>query len=103
MTAQKKITVVDEQKAEATESEAPAVEFDHDGETYTVERDALDNLELFEAVEDEKYLVACRGFIGDAQWAKFKEAHRNERGRIPMSAASDFLQKLMDAIGSGNF
>lgn len=98
-TTQKKTT--DARKAEATD-EVQYVEFEHNGETYTVHPDALDNLELFEAVEDEQYLKATRGFIGKEQWDKFKNTHRTEDGRVPMAALEGFLQALMEAIGQGN-
>lgn len=87
-------------KAEAKD-EPIIVEFD--GETYTIDRDNADNLELFEFIEDEKYMSAIRGFVGPEQWAKYKDAHRDEKGRVPAATFQDFLQIVMDAIGgAGN-
>lgn len=89
-------------KAEARPEEAKPVEFEYDGKTYVVTPDALDNLELFEAVEDEKYLTATRGFLGKEQWERFKDAHRLPDGRVPLEAFEGFLQALMKAVGQGN-
>ena len=88
-------------KAEA--ADAPAtVEFEHDGETYVIERANMNNLELFEAIEDERFITATRGFIGREQWAQFKDKYRTEDGNVPIESLEGFLQALMEAVGQGN-
>ena len=90
-------------KAEAKPEKATPTTFEYGEETYTVAPEALDNVELFEAVEDQKYLTAARGFVGREQWDAFKNANRTEDGRVPMEHAEAFLKALMDAVGgSGN-
>lgn len=88
-------------KAEAQDLDEN-IEFEYDGTTYTVERANLDNLELFEAIEDQQYIKATRGFIGRDQWEKFKDVHRTEDGRVPMEPLEGFLEALMEAVGQGN-
>lgn len=88
-------------KAEATDDPKDFT-FEYDGETYTVAAENLDNLELFEAIEDQRYLRATRGFIGQAQWDAFKDKYRTPDGRVPMSGLEGFLSALMEAVGQGN-
>lgn len=90
------------QKDEATPEKAQPTEFVHGGETYTVAPGTLDNVDLFEAIEDQKYITAARGFVGQAQWDKFKNLSRNEEGRVPMKQVEEFLTALMEAVGAGN-
>lgn len=78
------------------------ITFEHDGLTYTVTSEAAEDVELFEAIEDEKYMSAVRGFLGREQWAAFKDAHRTPAGRVPMPAMESLLNALMGAIGQGN-
>lgn len=88
-------------KAEAQEDVAP-ITFTYSDAEYTIEPERLNNLELFEAIEDGRYITATKGFLGDTQWAAFKEANRTEDGRVPMEALEGLLTALMKAVGSGN-
>jgi hypothetical protein len=88
-------------KTEAAEDPEP-ISFEHNGVRYVIAPDALDDLELMENLEDEKYFAAVRGFVGAEQWATFKATNRNEDGRVPASAAEPFLDKLLEVIGKGN-
>ena len=84
------------------EAKSDFVEFDHDGHHYTIDRANADNLELMEFVEDAQYIKAIRGYVGLDQWAKFKDAHRDEAGRVTTATFESFLQSVMDAIGGGS-
>jgi hypothetical protein len=88
-------------KAEAAGDPQP-VSFEFDGETYTIDADAADDLELMEYIEGEKYILALKGYLGAEQWQRFKDTHRNDKGRVTASRAGDFLQALTEAIGAGN-
>jgi hypothetical protein len=87
-------------------AEAAAQHLDvlHNGETYRIDRDNADNLELMEFTEDGKYISAIRGYLGEDQWSKWKNANRDEKGRVRSGDFESFLQSVMDAIGgkSGN-
>lgn len=102
MTAKKSTNVTAIKNEAKGIADREPVSFEHDGATYTIDPENLDNLELFEAIEDEKYLTATRGFLGKAQWKAFKDANRDEQGRVPMAPVEDFLQAMMEAIGQGN-
>lgn len=86
------------------EARLDAIEFEHNGHTYRVDRDNADNLELMEFTEDRKYISAIRGYLGEDQWAAWKDANRDEKGRVRSADFESFLQSVMDAIGgeSGN-
>lgn len=88
--------------AAKAEAKAQFIEFDHDGEHYTIDRDNADNLELMEFVEDAQYIKAIRGYVGLDQWSKFKDAHRDDQGRVTTDSFESFLQAAMDAIGGGS-
>lgn len=81
------------------EAKGGPVVFEFDGDTYEIDRDNTDNLELFEAIEDEKYMTAIRGFIGQDQWQKWKDAHRDDKGRVRTDKFEPFLNAAMKAIG----
>lgn len=79
-----------------------SIEFEHGGRTYSISPDVADNLELFEAIEDEKYMTAIRGFVGPEQWQLYKDDHRTPDGRVPVEGFEEFLNKVTAAIGGGS-
>lgn len=82
---------------------ADGIAVDFDGVTYTVDSTSVNDLELMEYLEEEKYVLAIRGYLGVEQWSKFKESHRSaETGRVPMDRVPAFLTELTEAIGQGN-
>lgn len=91
----------DHLKAEAGQ-DVEDVTFEHDGVTYTVTRASMNNLELFEFVEDQHYIKATRGFVGREQWEQFKDKYRTEDGNVPLESLEGFLEALMGAVGQGN-
>lgn len=86
-------------KAEAKDKD---VELDFEGVHYVIDRDNAKNLELMEFVEDEQYIKAIRGYLGADQWAKFKDANRDEKGRVAAEPFEPFLNAVMAAIGGGS-
>lgn len=98
--AKRKIPQDRQVKAEARGGD---VEFDYDDDHYIIDRANADNIELMEFAEDEKYLTAIRGYLGADQWDQWKEAHRDDKGRVASIHFEPFMQAVMDAIGgSGN-
>lgn len=77
------------------------LEFDYEGQHYRIDRDNADNLELMEFTEDGKYISAIRGYLGPDQWSQWKEANRDEQGRVGSDAFEPFLNAVMVAIGGG--
>lgn len=75
------------------------VTFDYEGTKYTIDRDNADNLELLEFVEEEKYVLAIRGYLGPDQWRKWKDTHRDAQRRVSSSHFEPFLNAVMAAIG----
>lgn len=74
--------------------------FEFRGTQYTVPGNALDDIEVMEALEDEKYITVIKKTIGADQWAKFKAASRTSDGRIPLtdSGFEEFIDTLMKAV-----
>ena len=68
--------------------------------TYTVPRNAMDDLEVLEALEDEKFITVIRKTIGDTQWKAYKESVRTADGRLPLtqSGFEEFLDTMMKAL-----
>lgn len=60
-------------KAEATKK---TVSFTYEGEKYTIPTTKEWDLDVIEAVEDEKIIAVVRGILGADQWATFKSKPR---------------------------
>jgi hypothetical protein len=82
-----------------TEAEGSDIQVEWQGIAYTIDRDNANNLELFEFVEDEKYIKAIRGYLGEDQWAKWKDSVRDDHGRVPADGFEGFLNAIMAAVG----
>ena len=76
------------------------VAFTFRGVTYTVPRNAMDDLEVLEALEEDKFITVIRKTIGDAQWKTFKDTSRTADGRLPLteSGFEEFLDAMMRAL-----
>jgi hypothetical protein len=86
------------------EARGDVITVEHNGTTYHIDRENADNLELMEFTEDGKYISAIRGYLGVDQWSAWKEANRDEKGRVRSADFESFLNAVMRAIGgeSGN-
>lgn len=125
MAAQKKTTSTTAAKARAAGAKAPAdrkdetepkkvtnvrlledeVVLDWDDNTYRIERDAIDDVELILDLEQGKQVSAAVRLLGPAQWETFKAATRVGT-RVPYSAAEEFLVAVLEQVqkvqNSGN-
>lgn len=72
---------------------------EHNGDEYTIDREAANNVEILELIEDEKYISALRAYLGSEQWGRWKDANRDDAGRVPQSAFEEFLNAAMSSIG----
>lgn len=81
---------------------------DFEGTTYTITRELIDNLEIFELVEDGKAITATRAFLGPEQWQTLKgqlsryDDDGRKVGPPQLSRLNDFLNVLMGAIGGNS-
>lgn len=89
-------------KAAKAEALGEPVVFEYEGTRYEIDRENADNLELMEFGEDGKYISAIRGYIGADQWSKWKDAHRDEKGRVKADLFEPFLDAVMEAIGGNS-
>lgn len=101
MPAPKNAKQPQDRQAKAEAKRAQFIELDFEGEHYIIDRANAENLELMEFVEDEQYIKAIRGYVGPDQWAKFKDANRDEQGRVSPDSFEPFLTAVMSAIGGG--
>ncbi len=89
-------------RAAKAEAKSQHIEVEHGGITYVIDRENADNLELMEFIEEGKYISAIKGYVGEDQWTKFKDAHRDDKGRVRSSEFESFLQAVMGAIGGNS-
>lgn len=73
--------------------------------TYTIEREAIDDVDFVLELEQGKQVSAVVRLIGPAQWETFKAEHR-VGVRVPYSEAEQFLVKVLEELqkvqNSGN-
>jgi hypothetical protein len=73
------------------------VEFDFDGETYTVAPAAEWDLDVMESYEDGKIASTIRALLGPAQWATFRSKPRK------VADLNSLFEAVQVALGiSGN-
>lgn len=86
---------------------AEPVELDVDGIQVTVDPEALDNIDLMEALGEIDsgnvfYIAkALRLMLGD-QWARVKRELANDSGVTTASAAAEFVGKMLTAMAEAN-
>lgn len=76
-----------------TEATKKTVSFTYEGEKYTIPTTKEWDLEVIEAIEDEKIVAVVRGILGDAQWATFKSKSRK------VADLNDFFSAISKATG----
>lgn len=87
-------------KAEAQGNDITVVYDDH---AYIISRENADDVELFEEIEKDHVMAALRGFLGEAEWAFWKDSHRGTNGKVSiMDELTPFMDAIMSAIGGGS-
>ena len=74
--------------------------FEWRGTDYTVDPDLIDDLEFFEALEDNQFATAVRKMLGD-QYGKFKDQVREAEGRVSLATTQAFLEEYMGEAQRG--
>lgn len=88
MPAKAKAALVAEAKSDNT-----PIEFDYDGVSYRVERDALQTVVVLEALQDDKIIPLIRGIVGPGQWRLFNTKSRS------LDELVKFSEILFEAVG----
>lgn len=83
------------QDHKSPKNEATVVEYA--GETYTLDADALD-LEVLELIEKDKHVSAITLLLGEADFKRFKESVRTDKGKVPMPAFQEFIETVLEAL-----
>lgn len=68
--------------------------FEWRGTDYVVDPDLIDDLEFFEALENNAFATAVRKMLGD-QYDRFKDQVREAEGRVSLSTTQAFLNEYM--------
>ena len=68
----------------------------YNGVDYTIDRDVVDDVEFFELVaemDSKPYMLTkvVETLLGAEQYAAFKDANRNDRGRVPIDCLAEFF------------
>lgn len=94
----------DHQRAKAeAEDKSIAVEFE--GERYVISPEVVNDVELLEDLadlEEKSYLLprVTRRMLGSEQWARFKDAARDDAGRVPAEKLEELFDLLNDSMGN---
>ena len=68
--------------------------FEWRGTEYTVDPDLIDDLEFFEALENNQFATAVRMMLGD-QYRQFKDQVKEAEGRVSLATTQAFLEEYM--------
>jgi len=84
------------------EAKGQFIDVHYSGAIYRIDRENADNLELAEFMEEEKYILAIRGYLGLDQWKKWKDSCRDDAGRVKSDHFEPFLNAILAAVGGGS-
>lgn len=76
--------------------------FKFNEEEYTVDGQALDDVEVFEMFEEDKFMSAVKKILGAEEFNRFKDNNRNENGRVPMEVFGEFVEAMFSEFNLGN-
>lgn len=88
-------------KQDQPTEEVNTVVYTFEDVSYTLRKDAIEDLEVLELIEDEKHLSAVRKILGVEQWDRYKDAHRDESGRVRPDTFEGFLNGLFQRLNAG--
>jgi|SRR5690625_371960 len=69
----------------------------YNGEEYLIETAAVNDLETLEAFENNMLATGLVRMLGEEQYEKFKDAARDEKGRVSIDVVSDFFANVQNA------
>lgn len=82
---------------------ADKFEFDFEDEHYVVEKDALEDLNFIELMQDDKSVPAWRLALGEKNWQRFKDSVQDKKtGRVPKAKYDEFFENLQEAAEDAN-
>lgn len=79
-----------------TEALAENVDVKFGGATYTVPSAEEWDIDVLEAIDNEKITHALKSLLGDEQYVAFRKAHSKAKD------LSAFLEVVIKAVGAGN-
>ncbi|WP_458085815.1 hypothetical protein [Streptomyces malaysiensis] len=70
--------------------------FEFGGDTYNIPPAEEWDIDVLEAIDDQKLTHAIKALVGDEQYALFRKSNRT------VKALGEFMQAATEAAGSGN-
>ncbi|MEV1157734.1 hypothetical protein AB0J27_20280 [Micromonospora chokoriensis] len=84
-------------RAVKADTTGDSLTFEHDGESYTITPPTTWDVDVFDALEDERVIAGVKLILGAEQWRKFKSKPRT------LTAFYAMLADIEKAVGtSGN-
>lgn len=68
------------------------------GATFQIDADAMEDIEVLEAIEDRKFITSSRALLGAEQWEQVKNLVRTPAGRVPADALDEFIETVYEAL-----
>lgn len=84
------------QTAAMSEATGQPVTVVHNGDTYTIDLDALDSIEFLEAAQAGRDVLMLAAILGPAQWSLFKGRNK-ARAQV-----QEMFELIGKAAGTGN-
>ena len=82
------------------------IQVDYEGESYTIETEVLDDVEILERLDRSTYnpVGALRMMLGLEQWDRFKSSTMKRTGtsKVTVSETQTFLEAVLEAVQAGN-
>ena len=72
------------------------VEFEYNGETYSIPPAEEWDIDVLEAIDDNKLTYALKALVGEEQYARFRKTNRT------VKALGEFMSAATKGAGAGN-
>lgn len=73
---------------------------EYNGVEYTIAANALNNVELAEYMEEEKFFAAVKLVLGKDQWTAWKDSVRDDEGIVSVEDFQNFIEVVFGNTGN---
>ena len=64
------------------------------GESYTITRDDMDDLDLILAFQQGNVIGAVMNLLGDDDWERFTDSVKTKAGKVPVTKSIEFVELI---------
>ena len=64
------------------------------GETYTITREDMDDLDLILAFQQGNVIGAVMNLLGDDDWQRFTDSVKTKAGKVPVTKSIEFVELI---------